>query len=75
MALAWTGVVLSLVALTGFSERFGTPLSMAVWALLWLLYLSFVNVGQTFYAFGWESLLLEAGFFAIFMGGMTTPAR
>ncbi len=27
-----------------------------------LLYLSFVNVGQTFYSFGWESLLLETGF-------------
>jgi hypothetical protein len=37
-------------------------------------YLSFVNVGQTFYGFGWESLLLETGFFAIFLGGSTaTP--
>jgi hypothetical protein len=27
-----------------------------------------VNVGQTFYAFGWESLLLEAGFLTIFAG-------
>src|SRR5581483_4469674 len=39
------------------------------------IYLSFVNVGQTFYAFGWESLLLETGFFAIFAGGSaTTPS-
>ena len=29
--------------------------------LMWALYLSFVNVGQTFYAFGWESILLETG--------------
>jgi hypothetical protein len=39
--------------------------------LIWILYLSFVNVGQTFYGFGWESILLEAGFFAMFLG----PAR
>jgi hypothetical protein len=36
--------------------------------VLWVLYLSIVNVGQTFYSFGWESMLLEAGFFAIFLG-------
>jgi hypothetical protein len=41
---------------------------MLVWAALWVAYLSIVNIGQTFYAFGWESLLLEAGFFAIFLG-------
>jgi hypothetical protein len=27
-----------------------------------------VNVGQLFYGFGWESMLLEAGFFASFLG-------
>src|SRR5207237_3684523 len=40
--------------------------------VLWVLYLSIVNVGQTFYAFGWESLLLESGFLAIFLGAATT---
>lgn len=33
-----------------------------------MLYKSIVNVGGTFYVFGWESLLLEAGFLAIFLG-------
>ena len=66
---AWLGVALSGMALAGISERFSTPISAALWALLWVLYLSFVNVGQTFYAFGWESILLEAGFYAIFLGG------
>src|SRR5207302_8550538 len=42
--------------------------AMLVWAALWALYLSFVNIGQTFYAFGWETLLLETGFLAIFLG-------
>ena len=62
------GIVLSLMALSGLSDRFGLWFSVAVWALLWLLYLSFVNVGQTFYGFGWETLLLETGFLAIFLG-------
>lgn len=29
--------------------------------VLWLLYQSVVNVGQTWYSFGWESQLLETG--------------
>ncbi len=41
-----------------------------------MIYLSYVNVGQIFYGFGWEMLLLEAGFLAIFLGGRTTtPPR
>lgn len=72
--VAWVGVGLSLLALFGVTERFGTVASMIAWGLLWMLYLSFVNVGQTFYSFGWESILLEAGFFAIFLGGATTAA-
>jgi len=68
----WLGIALSLLAVAGVSERFGDLVSMAVWTLLWLLYLSFVNIGQTFYAFGWESLLLESGFLAIFLGSART---
>lgn len=45
---------------------------MAVWAALWLLYLSFVNAGQTFFGFVWETLLVEAGFLAIFLGNSAT---
>src|SRR5690348_16092537 len=67
-AAAWLGVALSCLALTGISERFSSLASAVIWALLWVLYLSFVNVGQTFYAFGWESILLEAGFYSIFLG-------
>ncbi len=67
-AAAWIGIVLSCLVLTGISAR-STWLSVTVWALIYLLYLSFVNVGQTFYAFGWESILLECCFFAIFLGG------
>jgi hypothetical protein len=38
-----------------------------------VLYLSFINVGQTFYGFGWESLLVETGFFTILAGASFTP--
>src|SRR5262249_34198637 len=37
---------------------------------LWALYLSFVNLGQDFFSFQWDNLLLETGFFALFV----TPA-
>lgn len=67
-AVGWSGVLLSCVALTGLSERGPLLGSMAVWLALWVLYQSIVNVGQTFYGFGWESMLLELGFFAIFLG-------
>lgn len=73
-AVAWTGVALSLLAVTGLSERFGLAVSTAVWASLWLLYLSVVNAGQTFYSFGWESMTLECGFLAIFLGSNGTRA-
>ena len=43
-------------------------LHMLLWFLLYGLYLSIANVGQIFYGFGWESMLLEAGFFAAFLG-------
>lgn len=67
-AAAWAGVGLSALALTGLSDAFGLAASITVWAALWVLYLSFVNVGQLFYGYGWETLLLEAGFLAIFLG-------
>ncbi|MFM6929506.1 MAG: lipase maturation factor family protein [Bdellovibrio sp.] len=73
VALAWIGVALSILAISGFADSQGYFLSMTVWAVLWFLYMSFVNIGQTFYGFGWEILLLEAGFLAIFLGPHSSP--
>src|SRR2546423_13597542 len=67
----WTGAILSVAIVLGIVDAAPLAIWMLVWFVLWALYLSIVNIGQTFYAFGWESLLLEAGFFAIFLG----PAR
>ena len=73
-AAAWLGVVVSCVAMIGVAGGHAITAG-AVWALIWMLYLSFVNVGQTFYAFGWESLLLEMGFFLIFAGARSNRAQ
>jgi len=67
-AVAWLGVLLSAGIVVGLGDAAPLLPWMLVWLVLWVLYMSIVNIGQTFYAFGWESLLLEAGFFAIFLG-------
>lgn len=41
--------------------------NVVIMFLLWISYMSIVNVGQTWYSFGWESQLLETGFIAIFI--------
>ncbi len=66
--VGWTGLILSAAALFGLPEKGPVWISLATWLVLWFLYLSIVNVGQKFYGFGWESMLLEAGFFTSFMG-------
>ncbi|OEJ29238.1 hypothetical protein AS594_05130 [Streptomyces agglomeratus] len=69
---AWAGVLLAAALVAGAADRLPLWTAMLMWAVLWALYLSVVNVGQTWYAFGWESLLLEAGFLAVFLGNERT---
>ncbi|MFD4352981.1 lipase maturation factor family protein [Nocardia sp. NPDC058518] len=69
--LAWSGAVLAVAIALGAADLVPLWASMLLWLVLWVLYLSIVNVGQTWYSFGWESLLLEAGFLAIFLGNDT----
>jgi len=70
--VAWIGVALSLAVILGLPQSGPLWVPMLVWLVLWALYLSIVNVGQRFYSFGWESLLLEAGFLAVFLGNSRT---
>src|SRR5580765_4461876 len=42
---AWLGIALSVFALSSIPQHTGAWASAAVWATLWLLYLSFVNIG------------------------------
>jgi hypothetical protein len=67
-AVAALGLSLSVLVMSGWSDAGPLWLSLTVWLVLYVLYLSIVNVGQSFYGFGWESMLLEAGFFAAFLG-------
>src|ERR1700747_2953355 len=57
---AWLGASLSAVIVFGLVDRHWWVL-LEIWVAIWVLYLSFVNVGQIFYGFGWESIILEAG--------------
>ena len=66
--VGWTGLILSACAVCGLTEAGPVWLSVAAWLVLYALYLSIVNVGQKFFGFGWESMLMEAGFFTAFLG-------
>jgi hypothetical protein len=71
--VAWAGIALAGATLLGLPQAGPAWVSMLSWLAMWALYLSIVNVGQTFYAFGWETILLEAGFLAIFLGPRESP--
>jgi hypothetical protein len=72
--LSWLGVAASLAIVAGVLDVAPSWVAIPMWLLLWVIYLSIVNIGQIFYSFGWESLLLEVGFLATFLGGgRTTP--
>jgi hypothetical protein len=75
MVVAWAGAILAAAVVLGLPQQAPLPLTMATWFVLWAFYQSIVNIGQRFYSFGWETLLLEAGFLAIFLGNaQTAPA-
>ncbi|MEU6553790.1 lipase maturation factor family protein [Streptomyces sp. NPDC046915] len=65
---AWTGCAVSAALLASLDSQLPLWGGMLLWLVPWALYLSIVNVGQTWYAFGWESLLLEVGFLAVLLG-------
>ncbi|MGH7995247.1 MAG: lipase maturation factor family protein [Opitutaceae bacterium] len=60
LTASWIGFALAAALALGFANG----ITMAA---LWALYLSIVQVGQTWYGYGWESQLLETGFLAIFL--------
>ncbi|HEY4205903.1 MAG TPA: lipase maturation factor family protein [Puia sp.] len=60
LVAAWAGLILSCVVIAGYANAI-------MLLVLWFLYMSFVNVGQEWYSFGWEIQLLETGFLAVFL--------
>lgn len=70
--VAWTGCAVSVALIAGADNHVPLGAAMALWAVPWVLYLSIVQVGGVWYGFGWESLLLETGFLAVFLGNAGT---
>lgn len=69
------GMLLSLAATFGLTADVPILLHMVIWLTIYFLYLSIVNVGQDFYSFGWETMILEVGYFTAFMGpSWVTPS-
>ena len=66
--LSAIGIVVGLALMLGLPQAAPLPVPMLAWFVLWAGYQSIVNIGGSFYSFGWETLLLEAGFLAIFLG-------
>ncbi|MBV8967434.1 MAG: lipase maturation factor family protein, partial [Verrucomicrobia bacterium] len=66
VATAWIGFALSIIVLAGWANSI-------ILAVLWFLYMSIVHFGQDWYAYGWESQLLETGFLAIFLVPFLDP--
>jgi len=60
LAAGWVGVVLSLLVIAGYANAL-------MLAVLCALQISVVAIGQDFYAFGWETQLVETGFLCIFL--------
>lgn len=75
-AVCVAGMAIAALLVAGLPQLGPPWLPLIAFLALWLLYMSIVNVGQTFYGFGWEMLLLEAGFTVAFLGSdQTDPPR
>ncbi|HWT33748.1 MAG TPA: lipase maturation factor family protein [Microbacterium sp.] len=72
-ALCIAGIVVSALLVAGIPQLGPPWVPMLCFLALWLGYMSIVSIGQTFYGFGWEMLLLEAGFLAAFLGSRDQP--
>ncbi|MBT8492454.1 MAG: lipase maturation factor family protein, partial [Deltaproteobacteria bacterium] len=60
LVLSYLGVLLSLALLLGYAN-------VITLLALWVLHTSIANMGQLWYAFGWEIQLLETGMLAVFL--------
>lgn len=72
-ALCWAGMIVAGTVVIGIPQLAPPWVPMICFLLLWGGYMSITSIGQTFYSFGWEMLLLEAGFFAAFLGSADQP--
>lgn len=73
VALCVAGIVVAAALVCGIPQLGPPWVPMIAFLLLWAGYMSITSIGQTFYSFGWEMLLLEAGFLAAFLGSDSQP--
>ncbi|MFI8412006.1 lipase maturation factor family protein [Paeniglutamicibacter gangotriensis] len=73
VAVCAAGLVISSLLVAGLPQAGPPWLVLVAFLVLWGLYMSIVNVGQVFYGFGWEMLLLEAGFTVGLLGSRQVP--
>ncbi len=67
-AVCVVGMVLAASVVVGLPQLGPAWTPIPVFLAMWGLYLSIVSIGQRFYGFGWESMLLESGFIVGFLG-------
>jgi hypothetical protein len=72
-ALCIAGISVAGALVCGIPQLGPPWVPMLCFLALWAGYMSIVNIGQTFYGFGWEMLLVEAGFLAAFLGSNDQP--
>ncbi|GAA5088854.1 lipase maturation factor family protein [Microbacterium yannicii] len=73
VALCAAGIVVATALVAGIPQLGPPWVPMLCFLALWFGYMSITSIGQTFYGFGWEMLLLEAGFLAAFLGSDRQP--
>lgn len=73
VGLCAAGMTVAALLVVGIPQLGPPWMPMLAFLMLWLAYMSVVSIGQTFYSFGWEMLLLEAGFLAAFLGSDSQP--
>ncbi len=72
-ALCWGGILVSTLLVVGVPQLGPPWVPMVCFLVLWFGYMSITSLGQVFYGFGWEMLLLELGFLAAFLGSGSQP--
>lgn len=73
VALCVAGILIAALLVAGVPQLGPPWLPMLCFLAIWFGYMSIVSLGQTFYGFGWEMLLLEMGFLAAFLGSNDQP--
>lgn len=71
--LCWAGMTVAFLLVVGIPQLGPPWVPMLCFLALWFSYMSVTSIGRTFYGFGWEILLCEAGFLAAFLGSNSQP--